>query len=91
MGVPAFAFRVPRIDAGRQRPDTAGSGRGAALILAALDLGVEGHGIRRFGATIAAFNVHAQKAAERVGFRATGRFVQPASGREWVQFVAECQ
>src|SRR5947208_889728 len=65
------------------RPDATGRGSGTAFIRSALAFGAASYRQRRFGATIAAFNGRALRAAERAGFRITRRFT--ALDTEWVQ------
>ena len=71
---------------GGLRPDLTGKGLGAGLMTAAFAFAREKFDPPAFRATVAGFNLRAQKVCLRVGYREVQQFVNEKSGREFVVF-----
>lgn len=88
--VPGGDYRPEALDVGcGLHPHLTGQGLGPKVIRAALRFGRERLGARRFRATVAAFNLRAQRATARAGFRESARFERPSDGLQFVVFELE--
>lgn len=68
------------------RPDYTGQGKGSAIIAAIIDFGRERYQATVFRATIASWNLRAQKATTNNGFIEVSRFTSENSGKEFIIF-----
>jgi RimJ/RimL family protein N-acetyltransferase len=88
--VPGGDYRADALDmGGGLRPDLTGHGLGPRLMHAALDFGRAEFSPRAFRATVAAFNLRAQHACEKVGYVPVQRFIAAHSGIPFVIFVRD--
>jgi RimJ/RimL family protein N-acetyltransferase len=69
------------------RPDLTGRGLGPDVLTAGLMLAEQMYNPTAIRATVAAFNLRAQRACEKVGFVAQARFVRPLDGLEFIILV----
>ncbi len=72
---------------GGLRPDLTGHGLGPQIIRAAMDFARAEFSPRAFRATVAEFNLRAQRACEKVGYVLVQRFVATHSGVPFVIFI----
>lgn len=86
--VPGGDYGDDMLDIGAgMRPDWTGQGKGAHIIARILDFGHERYGASAFRATIAAWNIRAQKATIKTGFEEVSRFRATSSGKGFIIFV----
>ena len=86
--VPGGDYSADALDmGGGLRPDLTGKGLGAGFMSAAFEFALETFNPAAFRATVAGFNLRAQKVCLRVGYKETQRFNHPKSGKEFVVFL----
>lgn len=66
------------------RPDWTGKGKGTRIIQAVLDFAQKNYPSETYRATIAAWNIRAQKATQRAGFQKVAKFTHPKTGMKFV-------
>ena len=71
------------------RPDWTGQGKGSAMIAAIMAFGRKQYQAEVFRATIAAWNIRAQKATTQNGFVEISRFNSERTGMEFIIFLCE--
>lgn len=69
------------------RPDWTGQGKGSDIIASIIDFGRETYQATTFRATIASWNLRAQKATTNNGFTEISRFKATNSGKEFIIFM----
>ncbi len=85
--VPGGDYSADALDmGGGLRPDLTGQGLGPPLLRAAMDFARLHFAPRAFRATVAAWNLRAQRACARAGYRPVSTFQTP-QGREFVIMV----
>ena len=83
--VPGGDYSVPALDmGGGLRPDLTGQGVGPGVLQAALEFGIKQFAPAMFRTTIAEFNIRAQRACEKVGYRKVDTFFSEQLGRSYV-------
>jgi [ribosomal protein S18]-alanine N-acetyltransferase len=88
--VPGGDYRDDALDIGGGiRPDWTGQGKGSELIAQLIAFGRKRYFASVFRATIAAWNLRAQKATLKNGFREYSRFMAANSGQEFVIYVRQ--
>ena len=88
--VPGGDYSLDALDIGAgMRPDWTGQGKGADIISAIIDFGREKYQIDAFRATIASWNLRAQKATTNNGFTEISRFKATKTGKEFIIFMRE--
>jgi [ribosomal protein S18]-alanine N-acetyltransferase len=82
--VPGGSYDDSALDTGGGlRPDLTGRGMGREAILTGLEFGRDRFGPPAFRATIATFNVRAQRVISALGFRQVDAFLATADGRSY--------
>lgn len=85
--VPGGDYSADALDmGGGLRPDLTGKGLGEGLMSAAFEFARQKFDPPAFRATVAGFNLRAQKVCVRVGYQEVQRFVNAKSGKEFVIF-----
>ena len=88
--VPGGDYSADALDIGAgMRPDFTGKGRGVEVIAAILDFGREHYQPEAFRATIAAWNLRAQKATTDNGFKEVSHFKKTDTDREFIIFMRD--
>jgi RimJ/RimL family protein N-acetyltransferase len=88
--VPGGDYSTDALDmGGGLRPDITGHGLGPQVIRAAMDFARAEFSPRAFRATVAEFNLRAQRACEKVGYLLVQRFVATHSGVPFVIFMRD--
>lgn len=88
--VPGGDYSADALDVGAgMQPDSTGKGRGAEVIAAILDFAREYYQPEKFRATIAAWNIRAQKATTKNGFKEVSRFKKTGTEREFIIFMRD--
>ncbi len=88
--VPGGDYSASALDIGAgMRPDYTGQGKGSSIIAEIVAFGREHYKSNTFRATIASWNLRAQKATTNNGFVEVSRFEATNSGREFVIFLRE--
>lgn len=91
--VPGGEYDDSALDVGAGlRPDLTGKGLGRTAIMTGLEFGQRAFRPQAFRATVATFNVRAQRVIAAVGFRPAGTFSATADGRGygiWVRAAAD--
>ena len=86
--VPGGDYSADALDmGGGLRPDLTGRGLGPQILRAAMDFARAEYSPRAFRATIAEFNLRAQRACERVGYVFAQRFVAAHNGIPFVILI----
>ena len=86
--VPGGDYSADALDmGGGLRPDLTGHGLGPQIIRAAMDFARAEFSPRAFRATVAEFNLRAQRACEKVGYVPIQRFIATHSGVSFVIFI----
>ena len=88
--VPGGDYSADALDVGAgMRPDTTGQGKGADVIAKILEFGRERYKPKAFRASIASWNLRAQKATTKNGFVEVSRFKKKDSDREFIIFMRD--
>ena len=88
--VPGGDYSADALDmGGGLRPDLTGHGLGPQIIRAAMDFARAEFSPRVFRATVAEFNLRAQRACEKVGYVPAQRFIATHSGVPFVIFIRD--
>lgn len=86
--VPGGDYSAPALDmGGGLRPDLCGQGLGPRVMLAAMEFARGGYAPPAFRATVAAWNLRAQKACAKTGYLPVQRFISPRSGLAYIIFL----
>jgi ribosomal-protein-alanine N-acetyltransferase len=86
--VPGGDYSADALDMGGSlRPDLTGHGLGPQIMRAAMDFARVEFSTRAFRATVAEFNLRAQRACEKVGYVPVQRFVATHSGVPFVILI----
>lgn len=86
--VPGGDYSADALDIGAgMRPDWTGQGKGTAIIAAIMNFAREKYHAKSFRATIAAWNLRAQKATMNNDFEEVSRFKSEKTGVKFVIFV----
>jgi [ribosomal protein S18]-alanine N-acetyltransferase len=86
--VPGGDYRADALDmGGGLRPDLTGHGLGPQIMRAALDFARVEFAPRSFRATVAEFNLRAQRACEKVGYVRVQRYLATLSGIPFVILI----
>jgi [ribosomal protein S18]-alanine N-acetyltransferase len=86
--VPGGDYSADALDmGGGLRPDLTGHGVGPYVMRAAMDFARAEFSPRAFRATVAEFNLRAQRACEKVGYVLVQRFIATHSGAPFVIFI----
>lgn len=88
--VPSGDYSATALDIGAgMRPDWTGQGKGSDIIASIINFGRETYQATSFRATIASWNLRAQKATTNNGFTEVSRFKATTSGKEFIIFMRE--
>lgn len=88
--VPGGDYEASALDIGAgMRPDYTGQGKGSSIIAEIIEFGREKYQAKVFRATIASWNLRAQKATTNNGFIEVSRFNATNSGKEFIIFIRE--
>jgi len=88
--VPGGDYSADALDmGGGLRPDLTGHGLGPQVMRAAMDFARAEFSPRAFRATVAEFNLRAQRACEKVGYVRVQRFIATHSGVPFVIFIRD--
>jgi [ribosomal protein S18]-alanine N-acetyltransferase len=88
--VPGGDYNADALDmGGGLRPDLTGHGLGPQIMLSAMGFARAEFSPRKFRATVAAFNLRAQRACEKVGYALVQRFIATQSGVPFVIFLRD--
>ena len=88
--VPGGDYSADALDmGGGLRPDLTGHGLGPQIIRAAMDFARAEFSPQAFRATVAEFNLRAQRACEKVGYVPAQRFIATHSGVRFVIFMRD--
>ncbi len=83
-------YNASALDIGAgMRPDYTGQGKGSSIIAEIIKFGRETYRANTFRATIASWNLRAQKATTNNGFIEVSRFNATNSGKEFIIFIRE--
>jgi RimJ/RimL family protein N-acetyltransferase len=88
--VPGGDYTLPALDmGGGLRPDLCGQGLGPRVMLAAIGFARENFLPPALRATVAEWNLRAQKACEKAGYQPAQRFIAPHSGLAFIIFLRQ--
>lgn len=88
--VPGGDYRVDALDIGvGMHPDWTGQGKGTSIIAYIIEFGRNTYKATKFRATIATWNLRAQKATQKNGFEITSKFKASNNDKEFVIMLRE--
>ena len=88
--VPGGDYSADALDVGAgMHPEHTGQGKGSQIIGAIVEFGIAHYKAKRLRATIAAWNIRAQKATTNNGFQEQSRFIATKSGKAFIIFTRD--